>query len=166
MFSFSKFVNSKVIKDIATASANDNFVIIAQKPNKTPVKSSFCFVKLATSAWIDDGNAISAPKHIPVKKQIRVKYIKSPSFKNGTKINALIAIIIDKIQVVFFDNLFEIFIQIGKVTIALKKYIIKNRPVLSSKTKIYFTKNKNKVAGRAFAKLLNKKAKNSLFWFG
>ncbi len=51
----------------------------------------------------------------------------------------------------------------GKATIALKKYIIKNSPVCSSKIKTYLTKNKKRVAGSAFAKLLNKKAKNSFF---
>ncbi len=50
MSCFSKPVNSKVINDIARANASDNFVIIAQKPNKTEVKSSFCFIKFATSA--------------------------------------------------------------------------------------------------------------------
>lgn len=41
MFCLSKPVNSKVINDIARAKARDSFVIIAQKPNKTEVKSSF-----------------------------------------------------------------------------------------------------------------------------
>ena len=122
IFDVSKFVNSKVINEIATAKDKESFVIIAQKPNKTPVKSSlFCFVWFATSAWIEEGNAISAPKHIPVITQIIAKYKKSNSFKKGTKINALIAIIIDKIQVDFFEILFESFIQKGKVIIALKK---------------------------------------------
>lgn len=39
----SKEVNSKVIKEIATAKAKENFVIIAQKPNKTPEILLFIF---------------------------------------------------------------------------------------------------------------------------
>ena len=49
------------------------------------------------------------------------KYKKSNSFKKGTNTNALIAIIIDKIQVDFFEILVDSFIQKGKVIIALKK---------------------------------------------
>ncbi len=51
MFVVSKEVNSKVINEIATANANENFVIIAQKPNNIPEMSLFIFLlSCATSA--------------------------------------------------------------------------------------------------------------------
>ena len=46
MFVVSKEVNSKVINEIATANANENFVIIAQKANKIPEISLFIFFTL------------------------------------------------------------------------------------------------------------------------
>ena len=51
MFVVSKEVNSKVINEIATANASENFVIIAQKPNKIPEMSLLFFLLCcATSA--------------------------------------------------------------------------------------------------------------------
>lgn len=78
IFQVSKDVNASVINEIARAKARDNFVIIAQNPNKTPeISLSFFLLSYATSDWIEEGKAISTPRHIPIKIQIIIKYKKS-----------------------------------------------------------------------------------------